>query len=552
MLTSKELLKRTGISRATLNNYIALGLLPRPIVKRGGDAQGRAPRLGYFPVDAVQRIEEVQRLKYEGLSMANIAARFRGAEGSKDREPEARPEPAPGSEPGSAPESEPESRSESRSESVAESGLKTAPGADLRVTISDIPGPAYMVNNNFELVWWNERAARGLFGLSGGMQGEVEARNVFRLLMLADPLKGAPDREEVVAFHLGLAKKRLPREALTRMYTAVSSRDARILDELYDSTEPIAQRSLTHRYVNLAEASGEVGPYNLYACYFREGILFAYVPVAADSESLIELLARREQVIRDLLKRRMPFLTNVAVLVADLQNSVQICAELPPEEYFALINHIWQGAEPVFRKYYGTHGKHVGDGMVHYFFPQPDCNHVLNAVYCAHELKDMMREVSREWQARKNWLNELHLNSGLNEGREWFGTYHSDTNIEFTVLGDTINHAARISDFARLGSIWVTKNMLGTLTPQERDKVRFGIRRRTEGGEEVFVSNLYARISSMVDLSEGRHLKFRDIATLAVAEVVDVRREDRAPPALPGFPNTDVASGAGQTSSWRR
>jgi len=532
MLTSKELLKRTGISRATLNNYIALGILPKPIVKRGGGEDGRAPRLGYFPVDSVQRVEEVQRLKYEGLSMANIAARFRGQEEAAAREPESQAAP------------------QAPAVAAAETGLEAVPGTDLRVTVSDIPGPAYMVNNNFELVWWNERAARGLFGLSGGMQGEVEARNVFRLLMLAESLKGGPDREEVLAFHLGLAKNRLPREALTKMYSSVSSRDAHLLEELYDGTEPIAQRSLTHRYVALAESGGEVGPYNLYACYFREGILFAYVPVAADSESLMELLARREQVIRDLLKRRMPFLTNVAVLVADLQNSVQICAELPPEEYFALINHIWQAAEPVFRKYYGTHGKHVGDGMVHYFFPQPDCNHVLNAVYCAHDLKDVMREVSREWQARKNWLNELHLNSGLNEGQEWFGTYHSDTNIEFTVLGDTINHAARISDFARFGTIWVTKNMLGTLTPMEREKVRFGIRRRTESGEEVFVSNLYARISSMVDLTEGRNLKFRDIATLAVAEVVDVAREAGAPASLPGFPSTSVVRGPGRHSSW--
>jgi len=45
----------------------------------------------------------------------------------------------------------------------------------------------------------------------------------------------------------------------------------------------------------------------------------------------------------------------------------------------------------------------------------------------------------------KDWLNELYLNTGLNEGQEWLGIFHIETKVEFTVLGDTINHAARLS-----------------------------------------------------------------------------------------------------------
>ena len=81
MLNSKQLIERAGISRATLNNYIALGILPRPVVQRSGPEDGRAPRIGYFPKQALDLIAEVQRLKQEGLSMARIAARFRGDHG---------------------------------------------------------------------------------------------------------------------------------------------------------------------------------------------------------------------------------------------------------------------------------------------------------------------------------------------------------------------------------------------------------------------------------------------------------------------------------------
>ena len=237
---------------------------------------------------------------------------------------------------------------------------------------------------------------------------------------------------------------------------------------------------------------------------------------------LLGMLEKRDDVIRNLLKKRLPVLTDVAVMVADLQSSVRICSELPPEEYFELINQIWATMEPIFRHYYGTHGKHVGDGMVYYFFPQPDSNYVYNALCCANRIREAMRKISKEWQLRKNWLNELYLNTGLNEGQEWLGVFHIETKIEFTVLGDTINHAARLSDFARQGALWATKNLMGKLSAEERNKVRFGVRRHDQERREVFVKATYSRVSELVDLDSPRHEKMRDISALAVTEIVEV------------------------------
>ena len=66
---------------------------------------------------------------------------------------------------------------------------------------------------------------------------------------------------------------------------------------------------------------------------------------------------------------------------------------------------------------------------------------------------------------------------------------NSETQLEFTVLGDTINRAGRLSDFARDGSVWVTKNILGRLTPEERSRVHFGIRRGSDNGEDILGNN---------------------------------------------------------------
>lgn len=72
MLSSKEVIERSGISRATLNNYIAGGLLPRPDVLPPDPGHAAAARLGYFPDDTVDRIATIQGLKQQGWSLSRI------------------------------------------------------------------------------------------------------------------------------------------------------------------------------------------------------------------------------------------------------------------------------------------------------------------------------------------------------------------------------------------------------------------------------------------------------------------------------------------------
>jgi class 3 adenylate cyclase len=253
-------------------------------------------------------------------------------------------------------------------------------------------------------------------------------------------------------------------------------------------------------------------------------MLFVYSHDANVQSELLDLLARRDDVIRDLLKKRLPVLTELSILVADLQNSTMICMQLPPEEYFELINQMWATLEPVFRRYYGTYGKHVGDGMVYYFFPQPDCNYLFNAVQCAYELRAEMRKLSQSWELRKNWGVQLKLKIALHEGMEWFGTFHIESKVEFTVLGDTINQVARLSDFAQGGTVWASKSLISKLPPQERRRVRYGIRRRDADNVETLIESTFAPVSSILD--PARHGdKMRDIALLTVTEIIEVKPE---------------------------
>ncbi len=78
--------------------------------------------------------------------------------------------------------------------------------------------------------------------------------------------------------------------------------------------------------------------------------------------------------------------------------------------------------EGSFKKYYGTYGKHAGEGMVYYFLKDRDSNYLMNAILCALELRENMKKLSNEWKINKGWFNDLFMNIGINEGEEYFGT----------------------------------------------------------------------------------------------------------------------------------
>ncbi|MFM2440773.1 MAG: hypothetical protein RLZZ349_500, partial [Pseudomonadota bacterium] len=325
-------------------------------------------------------------------------------------------------------------------------------------------------------------------------------------------------KEALFVNHFNAVKHRLNRESLSKNIAALNPIDRKWLENCYD--QALTPENLLIQDTFFYHAN--IGNQRVVAISFREGVLFTYIPEVEDANQLINWLSRRDSVIRTLLSQQLPVLTPLAAIVADLQNSVRICSELPPDEYFQLINEIWSTLDPIFRKYYGTYGKHTGDGMVYYFFPQPDQNYLMNAILCACEIRETMKKITHNWAIKKGWSNQLYMNIGLNEGQEWLGTFKTNTSYELVVLGETMNVCGRLSDFARLGKIWASKNLVSKLTPSERELIDYGVS-RTGAEEELFVSKSYAQISTLLDKDDPRHKKLMDISSSVVTEIRAVK-----------------------------
>lgn len=72
-ISSIDILKTSGLSRATLNNYIKMGILPHPIVKKpDDDTASKAKQMGYFPHSVLDTLGMIIQYKKEGRRMEEI------------------------------------------------------------------------------------------------------------------------------------------------------------------------------------------------------------------------------------------------------------------------------------------------------------------------------------------------------------------------------------------------------------------------------------------------------------------------------------------------
>ena len=163
-LTSKEVLAKTGISRATLNNYIKKKILPAPVVQPPESPNGKTKRIGYFPEWVLKRIQDVQLLKQEGKSIRQISEKFQDiAETVGGQYPNLIPDLT------------------ERSHNIT-STTRSDNGVCPKLTIEGLVIPAYFLDHDFAIIWINHYAEREIFHQRLMSIELSEHLNVFKLL----------------------------------------------------------------------------------------------------------------------------------------------------------------------------------------------------------------------------------------------------------------------------------------------------------------------------------------------------------------------------------
>jgi len=135
-----------------------------------------------------------------------------------------------------------------------------------------------------------------------------------------------------------------------------------------------------------------------------------------------------------------------SIFFADIVGFTSRCESLPPEEVAAFLSQFFSlAAEAVF-EYGGTLDKFIGDAVMAFFgapLPQPD--HAERAVRCGVMLQRSLSQWNR--QRALEGLEPVEVRMAIHSGPVVVGDIGSETRVDYTVLGNTVNVAARLEEF---------------------------------------------------------------------------------------------------------
>ena len=131
------------------------------------------------------------------------------------------------------------------------------------------------------------------------------------------------------------------------------------------------------------------------------------------------------------------------VLFADIRNFTQLSTVMQPEQVVELLNRYFSTMVDIIFKNGGTLDKFLGDGLMALFgVPYPIEKPEERAVRTALEMLDALQELNRDLEAKG--MLRLDIGVGINSGPVVAGNIGSSQRHEYTVIGDTVNLAARL------------------------------------------------------------------------------------------------------------
>lgn len=138
----------------------------------------------------------------------------------------------------------------------------------------------------------------------------------------------------------------------------------------------------------------------------------------------------------------------VTVLFADLVGFTALGERLPPEELVAILNAYFGRMSRVLEDHRGHVAKFIGDGLMALFGAiEPNPWQANDAAHAALAMQRALADYNAELAARGG--PTLRAGIGLHAGPAVAGILGSQALLEFTVIGGTVNLAARVERLTR-------------------------------------------------------------------------------------------------------
>jgi adenylate cyclase len=131
----------------------------------------------------------------------------------------------------------------------------------------------------------------------------------------------------------------------------------------------------------------------------------------------------------------------VAIMFVDLRGSTKIAEDMDPARLSVFISSFRRRVTRATKAYPGVIDKFIGDGALILFgVPEPRPDDAERAVQCGREIVRLVAS----WNAKRHFDPPVRVGVGIHVGETYCGIVGDEERLEFTVLGDAVNVAARI------------------------------------------------------------------------------------------------------------
>ena len=154
----------------------------------------------------------------------------------------------------------------------------------------------------------------------------------------------------------------------------------------------------------------------------------------------------------ELLKPGQGEAREAAAMFIDLRGFTRLTSQLTPRELIALVGEFQHLAVPIIQRHRGAVITYLGDGiMVTFGAVSPTDTYAADALRCIESLVDGVGRWLTESCARGDCAPEVGI--GLDVGTVICGTIGEEGKLEYAVLGEPVNHAAKLQAHTRKASV---------------------------------------------------------------------------------------------------
>ena len=133
----------------------------------------------------------------------------------------------------------------------------------------------------------------------------------------------------------------------------------------------------------------------------------------------------------------------ITAFFSDVQSFTSISEKLEPDELVALLNEFLTEMTDIILEYNGTVDKFEGDAIIAFFgAPGELINQEEIACIVSLKMQQRLSELREKW--RKEGKPELYMRIGMDTGTAVVGNMGSQNRMDYTMMGDTVNIAARL------------------------------------------------------------------------------------------------------------